>query len=386
MNPTPRPALLASRAALRKFTSILQPPMPLTERESDKLLRTVQESFRQKLAASTESTDPISSDYTPSAHLSSVLKMAPFTPSPEEARQQREARIKRYLVDPISVFEEHVALGTATIDLARSCLARYNDAASTEKGGERVLKGLLKAGLLEMPQHFIRNTSLSYNLITALMREGKQGLLVKWTLTEDPASVKKFVHHVERTFGLERAAEVFFAFYDRLIEEKGVPTVLGVAGRELCKSAKRGGMSEEKFKRLMETSQFWALSQAENAMIQLRFGGNVAPGIEFFKKADQNPESFWAELPGKRRQKMTQLGIELAQACLAQEKVNEAIGISKIVSKRFADLLGGTVSASAEDRAEHDLHARGEAFEHLEVFKEMFKDILLKEKLAGTVV
>lgn len=83
---------------------------------------------------------------------------------------------------------------------------------------------------------------------------------------------------------------------------------------------------------------------------------------------------------------MTQLGIELAQACLAQEKVNEAIGISKIVSKRFADLLGGTVSASAEDRAEHDLHARGEAFEHLEVFKEMFKDILLKEKLAGTVV
>jgi len=317
--------------------------------------------------------------------------MVSFSSSPEEARKQREQRIKRYLVDPISVFEEHVSLGTATIDLARCCLSRYNDrktdSVESQSGGSRVLKGLLTAGLLERPEHFLNNTALSYNLLVALVHEGKEDLIARWTLQEDSSRARKFIQHVDKHFGLERATQVFFAFYERLSDPPNTQLmvqVLGVIGRELCRAAKKtGGLLTPQFDRLLSTSKHWALSQAENAMIQLRFGNNVQPGLEFFATIDACSERWWAELSAARRRKFALLGIGLAQGCLAQERLDDALKVSEVVSKRFAEQLGGLPHQPVESRA---AQTKGEAAEHLDVFKEMFKDALRKERLSGNLV
>ncbi|KAF8531057.1 hypothetical protein BDD12DRAFT_903423 [Trichophaea hybrida] len=397
MNPTNAPRFSASSTLLKSLSSVIHPPLPLTPRESNTLLRAVQDSFRQQLVASdvessaVSSNDPRAPYASPNAHLGNVLKMVSFSSSPEEARKQREQRIKRYLVDPISVFEEHVSLGTATIDLARCCLARYNDhktdSMDSQLGGSRVLKGLLTAGLLERPEHILDNTALSYNLLVALVHEGKEDLLVRWTLQEDSSRSRKFIQQVEKHFGLERATQVFFAFYERLSDPPNtqlMAQVLGVIGRELCRAAKKtGALLTPQFDRLLSTSQHWAISPAENTMIQLRFGNNVQPGLEFFASIDACSERWWADLSATRRKKFALLGMELAQGCLAQGRLNDGLKVSRVVSKRFAEQLGGSPRQPVESRA---AQTRGEAAEHLEVFREMFKGALRKEKLSGSLV
>jgi hypothetical protein len=392
MNPTPAPRISASSNLLKTIASALHPPLPLTVGQSNTLLRAVQDSFRQHLEAGAahDAKAPYSS---PNAHLDNVLKMAPFMPSPEEARKQREQRIKKYLVDPIAVFEEHVALGTANFELARSCLARYNDLKADDlpqSGGSRVLKGLVTAGLLDRPDHFLDDPSLRHHLMIALAREEKDELLIRWILERDgPQKVlaRALIRCVEKHISLERATQIFFAFYGRLAVLADMQLLvqhLGVAGRELCSAAKKTGkLSAPQFERLLATAEQWSLSRAEHAMIQLRFGDNVQPGLAFLSFIDAKPDQWWAELPEKRRQRYTQMGIELAHKCLAQDLVKDAKTVAEIMTRRFSEHLGvSTDHQSTESRSILQNIQRGEVAEHLDVFREMFKDAIPAEKLA----
>jgi hypothetical protein len=387
MNPTPAPRISASSNLLKTIASALHPPLPLTPGQSSTLLRAVQDSFRQHLEAGATH-DPKAPYSSPNAHLDNVLKMAPFMPSPEEARKQREQRIKRYLVDPIAVFEEHVALGTANFELARSCLARYNDlkADFPESGGSRVLKGLVTAGLLERPDHFFDNPALRPHLMIALAREEKDELLVRWILERDgPRGVlaRALIRSVEKHISLERATQIFFAFYGRLavlVDTQPLVQHLGVVGRELCSAAKKTGkLSTPQFERLLATADQWSLSRAEHAMIQLRFGDNVRPGLAFIAFIDAKPDQWWAELPEKRKQRYAQMGIELAHKCLAQDNVKDAKTVAEIMTRRFSDHLG--VSTDQHPAESRSILQRGEVAEHLDVFREMFKDAIPAQKL-----
>jgi hypothetical protein len=392
MNPTRAPRISASSNLLKNIAAAIHQPLPLTPGQSNKLLRAVQDSFRQHLITAEAGAvyDPKASYSSPNAHLDNVLKMAPFIPSPEEARKQREQRIKRYLVDPIAVFEEHVALGTASVEIARSCLARYNDLGSNSEisnGGSRILKGLVTAGVLERPDHFLNDTKLGYPLMIALAREGKDELLVRWILERDALRsglARQLILHVQKHISLERAAQIFFVFYGQLaVLEDKQPLVqhLGVVGRELCAAAKKAGrLSAAQFKRLLATSDQWAVSRAEHAMIQLRFGDSVRPGLAFFAFIDAKSDLWWAELSEKRRQRYAQMGIELAHKCLAQDNLADAKSVAEVMARQFSEQVGGSTDQQpAENRS---VLQRGEVAEHLDVFREMFKDAIPAKKLA----
>ena len=427
MKATNRPRIAASGGLLRSLASRLHAPLPLTPRESERLLRAVQDSFRQRLEAPPPSLPLLSGAApfaSPNDHLGAVLRMAPFLPDAAEARAQREARVRRFLVDPVAVFEEHVVLGTASIDLARSCLARHNDLC--RKGGRpgagvsRVLMGLVHTGLLERPRHVLAadsDTALGYHAVVALVHEGRQDLVANWALaalraaaaatattattatTAAASRLRKFVQLVEKHCGLEKAVQLFFAFYDGLLHhpsasagaagatfattaaaatELTAPSVLGVIGRELCMAKAAGPLPDAQLERLLATSARWSRSRAEHAMAQLRFGRNVQPGLQFVAAIDGRPARWWVELAAARRKKLAQLGAELVQECLVQQRPSDAVAVANIVSRRFADQLGGTMPSSSSSSSSSS--TAGEAAEHLDVFREMFAAALRKKK------
>jgi len=310
--------------------------------------------------------------------------MAPFVPTADDARCMREQRIKRYLVDPIAVFEEHVTLGTANIELARSCLARYNDMAErqTEDGGIRVLKGLMQAGTFRDPKESLDDVPLSHPLIIALVREGKAGMLVKWILERNVKDgiATQLVRQMARQVGLERATQVFLELYEGVTE----PQQLGTVGRELCRDAHiNGRLPQPLMERLLVTAEKWALNRAEHVMILLRFGADVQPGLKFFSTIDAKPPQWWNELTEKRRQRYARIGIELAQKCLAQEDLRAAQAIAKIVSRRFPEQLGVSSSQRLQQRQSETVDSLlpgGEVAEHLDVFREMFQEATNREK------
>ncbi|KAA8914308.1 hypothetical protein FN846DRAFT_677786 [Sphaerosporella brunnea] len=391
MNPTHAPRISAATSLLKNLTAALHPPLPLTPGQSHTLLRAVQDSFRQHLAnESGAAHDPKAPYSSPNAHIGNILKMAPFVPSPEEARKQREQRIKRYLLDPVAVFEEHVALGTANLELARSCLARYNDLKSDipESGGSRMLKGLVTAGLLEQPNDFLSHPSFSGHLMVALAREGKDDLLVRWVLERDGPQktlARSLVRQIEKQISLERAVQIFFKFYGTLAvstDTQQLVQKLGVVGRELCAAAKKTGkLSAPQFARLLATADQWALNRAEHAMIHLRFGESVRPGLAFIAFIDAKPAQWWADLPEKRRHRYAQMGIELAHRCLAQDNLADAKVVAEVMRRRFSEHLGVS-TVPQQPRESLSILRRGEVAEHLDVFREMFKDAIPAEKLA----
>ena len=421
MKATNRPRIAVSGGLLRSLASRLHAPLPLTPRESERLLRAVQDSFRQHLEAPPPPLPLLSGGApfaSPNAHLGAVLRMAPFLPSAAEARAQREARVRRFLVDPVAVFEEHVALGTASIDLARSCLARHNDlcrkGGRPAAGGSRVLMGLVHTGLLERPRHVLAadsDTALGYHAVVALVHEGRQDLVANWALaalgaatTAAASRPRKFVQLVEKHCGLEKAVQLFFAFYDGLLHhpsagaagaaggaggagaafattaaaaaELTAPSVLGVIGRELCMAKAAGPLPDAQLERLLATSARWSRSRAEHAMVQLRFGRNVRPGLQFVAAIDGRPARWWAELAAARRKKLAQLGAELVQECLVQQRPGDAVAVANVVSRRFADQLGGITASSSRSSSS----TAGEAVEHLDVLREMFAAALRKKK------
>jgi hypothetical protein len=403
MNPSNAPRVSASLGFLKGITAVMHPVMPMTTRESRLLLRAVQDSFRQQLATTSSDfersssssqdnseaafLDPRARYISPNAHLGSVLKMPPFAPSAEKARTQREERIKRYLVDPIGVFEEHVALGTSSIELAKSCLARYNDGNTDmdnqSGGGSQVLRGLVIAGLLERPESFLQHVPLSHALIVALVREHKEDLVLRWMLEKEDTHIalpRQLIRQVEKQIGLERAIEIFFSFYTHLsntLDAQSMVQYLGVVGRELCKEAKQTRKHlPSHFTCLLSTSVHWARSKVEHAMIQLRYGGSTRPGLEFFAAIDAKPCEWWAEVSEGRRRRCVQMGIELANKCLQDGSLDDARTIARLLTRRFPNHTGLNNIFSRED----DVGKR------LDVFRGMFKGATSGKKEIGDLV
>jgi hypothetical protein len=137
-------------------------------------------------------------------------------------------------------------------------------------------------------------------------------------------------------------------------------------------------------KRLLVTAEKWALNRAEHAMILLRFGADIRPGLKFFSTIDAKPAQWWNELTEKRRQRYARMGVELAQKCLAQEDLQAAQAIAKIVSRRFPEQLGVSSSQRLQQQQSETVDSRflpgGEVAEHLDVFREMFQEATNREK------
>ena len=190
----------SGRSLFKGLTSKIHPPLPLTPRDSQKLLGLLNESFRHQLHA--EPTEQTVGNLSPiNAHVKSVLSSPLFqSPSKSPKVQSRDKRIpgknvadiQDLLVAPMQYFQEQVVAGQATLDLARRCLKvqrhnkltyKYpvspNTEGDSETGAHPVLHWLWASGL-EESMEFVHNPDFLHELVLQMIIENRDDQLWKW--------------------------------------------------------------------------------------------------------------------------------------------------------------------------------------------------------------
>ena len=218
--------------SLKSLASKLHPQLPLSPKESQRLLTALTSSFRQKLdeahprqahdehAGSREATGNhalhTSSVAFADRHLASVLTNPLLTKSDgatkpalnlESAKRELEQNPGR---DPISVLEEYHQKGAATLLIADLCLRTFRESLSqlsvedrrtkveSSQAGKRTLEWLWTSGLYETDE-FVDDRRLMTVLINMISEEGRERYLWSWLrldmkLGKDPNPVRRIFH------------------------------------------------------------------------------------------------------------------------------------------------------------------------------------------------
>ncbi|KAI5255731.1 hypothetical protein E4T42_01790 [Aureobasidium subglaciale] len=194
--------------AFKSLTSRIHPQLPLSERESQRLLNALTSSFRTQLeqphhhhqddpsalttsasvSPSTSTPQPLSSSTATDRHLASILTNPLLT---KPVHQQLKAKSKH----PVALFEDHVAAGRANLPSARLCLeafrnslsvlfpAQIKDQINRYAAGTRVLRWLWTSGQTHSLS-FALDARFCNQLAFFLIHEGKEAAL--WELIDTP--------------------------------------------------------------------------------------------------------------------------------------------------------------------------------------------------------
>jgi hypothetical protein len=238
--------------AFKSLTSRIHPQLPLSERESQRLLNALTSSFRSQLehhdhnhdaAASTPATAPgpihhvLSSVTATDLHLASILTN-PLLSKP--VHQQLKAKSKH----PIALFEDQVAAGRANLVSARLCLEAFRQSLASlppaevkqhvtrYAAGSRALRWLWTSAQTHSLA-FTRDVRFTNQLAYFLVHEARESALWELidtpvatspTLTAKEASLRKGLllasiiktHMSAPNHSLESALSAFFRAIDTL--------------------------------------------------------------------------------------------------------------------------------------------------------------------------
>lgn len=207
--------------AFKSIASRIHPQLPLSEKESQRLLNALTSSFRQQLdqehpdpvsrrksidtprsspATNNHPTGPVlhSSSTSTDLHLASILTN-PLFGRPTSVSDVAVSQLKTKSKHPISLFEEYVSKGIATIEVAHLCLNAFRKSLSgvpatdardqTERiaAGARVLRWLWSSGTVHK-QAFTQDPKFLDTLAYFLIAEGREGALWELMLTPNHAS------------------------------------------------------------------------------------------------------------------------------------------------------------------------------------------------------
>ena len=187
----------SSPLGLKAWASKLHPPLPLSPQDSQKLLSLLTSSFRANLdrehAGSSASTpQPLPID----AHLHEVLSSPLLRKVSASTDKDMDtvngiSRVQSLLSDPMGYFQEQVAVGQATLDIAKLCLHAQRKASMSLKekqaadlfqaptAASMTLKWLWSSGL-EASLEFVHHTGFLKSLIPLMLEEGKTKYVWKW--------------------------------------------------------------------------------------------------------------------------------------------------------------------------------------------------------------
>jgi len=181
----------------KSLVSKIHPPLPMSPRESQRLLSLLNTSFKQQL----DRYHHASSEQDAGLHLRSILSNPLFEAKPSSGawihadgrRKSKSAlSVLRTLVKrPREIFKEQIAAGTATLDMAKLCLraehrnclgspnAQLGDALSSSGIGSLVLEWLWASGL-ENSKAFLTNWDFVRHLVPFVVAEQKQDRMWGW--------------------------------------------------------------------------------------------------------------------------------------------------------------------------------------------------------------
>lgn len=187
--------------AFKSLTSRIHPQLPLSDRESQRLLNALTSSFRTHLdhqhhnhdaatSASASNQPPLSPTTATDRHLASILTNPLLT---KPVHQQLKAKSKH----PIALFEDQVAAGRANLPSARLCLeafrtslsslppAQVNDQIARYAAGSRALRWLWTSAHTHSLS-FALDARFCSHLAFFLIHEGKEAAV--WELIDTPVA------------------------------------------------------------------------------------------------------------------------------------------------------------------------------------------------------
>lgn len=171
--------------AFKSIASRIHPQLPLSERESQRLLSALTSSFRKQLDHDAHPQPAVSST---DNHLASILT-SPLLAKPLQVQLKSKSK------HPIALFEDQVAAGHATLSSARLCLDAFrtslqplspadaNQRIQHYAAGTRALRWLWSSASTPSLA-FTLDTRFCNQLVFFLVREGKTNAL--WELIDAP--------------------------------------------------------------------------------------------------------------------------------------------------------------------------------------------------------
>lgn len=207
---------------LKYITKRIHPPLLINPREATKLLYLLKTSFRQKLS----NEHPLHSEEpTPtSAHLQSILS-SPLFGKPNGAKGEENknvramlpwSKVQESLISPIKYFNEQVAAGNMTLEVAKHCLRiqRENftvfrhvmaptDSAKDSSISHPILHWLW-ASSFEDSMEFVYDTQFLRLILPLLVSEGKDKHIWRWIrkleslILKDKGQIKPDQHLLQR--------------------------------------------------------------------------------------------------------------------------------------------------------------------------------------------
>ncbi len=365
------------------LVSKIHPQLPLSPRESEKLLSLLQNSFRQQLnqehAESGNATDN---------HLQSILQSPLFEVEPkrrgfdsvDRRSSSQLGRIQIIRDQPMEYFNERIVTGTATLDLARICLAAQykklclpsSDCPKAPKAsnkafdtGSIILSWLRSSGIAES-KSFLRDQRFVVLLVPFLVVEGHGDLVWRWVkqLQSEPdqmspeSTFAKSRHlfdkmiRSEAKFGAGVASSLDL-FMRKVCEERSSKKQSGYiargffdpAGAYLCAAltkASAGNVTEiERIDEFYRTVVTWSSRPLyHRGLLELSHPQSSAAtsALRYLKE--------WT--PQKQYRKRTiHLGFKAAEVLLSQDSQADALWVMGFLKANFGEELGLSPTSEA---------------------------------------
>lgn len=391
---------LSTVLSLRTLTSRIHHPLPLNPRESQKLLSILNASFRQQL----DQDYPVTSSghaHDAHHHLHSILTNPLFNVKTRRRRLSSERSAERnhgsledarlFVRRPLDYFKEHVAAGTATVDIARQYLQTQHNSAvassdleatsslKSSAAGSTVLSWLWSSGL-EGSDTFLLNHQFVAVILPFLVAEGHQSIAWRWlrrlqnTLDSKQAEAASDVAELRRSTanvllqlvrsevkyggGLNAAMECFLcrtgdkSFDGAVRTDNGAQYhMCGPAGRYLVhilahRSA--GTVPEVRlYNDFVQRVGTWTASNSIfKALLLLHHPvrPDCAPALRRLRGL--SPETLLMATPRKRRS-IVQLCLDSAALLLSQDRQVDAIWVMELAQEIYPEKFGTGQSAES---------------------------------------
>ena len=364
----------------KALVSKIHPPLPLTPRDSQRVLRLLNASFQQHL----DSHHPTKEDHYTNGHLRSILSSplilntAPRSKntlegtgiSKQETAVQNEASVQ----DPVTIMRDLISKGSATLETIKKCLtAQLKRSSATadpmssmkdSNAGAIALHWLWSTGMASslkfLPDHHFTQT-----LIKFLVAEGQYNKIYSWLdldykklqkvkSTEDPKRIQGRIilelTKAETMFGgglssaLNTFTKLLYEWHSVPRKPWAIRNTFSPSGKYLMKTMearkKTKTLNTSDYDNLQRSAKFWCKEDTfERAWIALHHPEHPNADLTLPYLQNLSPKTL-TTMSRKRRTDTADLSLQAAERLLSQDRRADVARIMKVLKVHFPQEIG----------------------------------------------
>ena len=376
----------------QSLVSKIHPPLPITSRDSAKLLKLIQTSFQKHLRQRYPNSGDTTESYT-SQHFESILShplLQQRTNASAQKAGSRDSRslssLQEWMNEPLEVFRNKIIQGSASMESAKLCLrlqlrkcqrsptltlgnAMANASVST------VIKEWLWSSGLEENGSFLEDQDFVEPLIGFLVAEQRYGVLLKWfswlrLRTHDSkftsitgrarestqSRLLLSMMKAEYKYGAGLGGAMFHFIQNFSRNQKSgnrqKEHILRPAGLYLSKMLaeveKPGELPPDTLQSFLRSTETWAGSHSLIAAWQQAFRPDIPSADSTIRYVANLRKGDLDGFNQATRYMFIRLSIRAAEICITDNQHNHALAIMDLLRKHFAKEIGAKSEANYE--------------------------------------